>query len=126
MRASCLAFCIWRGRKRGREEIRDWLGGLAGKRPATASGCGGAGPSAALPLLPDAQRHRLRRGALHPAPRRSQRRSTSFFSNLLVSCPRDSLTKALDGSQDLIGGFDPDEGLRVSVSGVDVLADSMR
>src|SRR6266542_382141 len=83
MRASCLAFCIWRGRKRGREEIRDWLGGLAGKRPATASGCGGAGPSAALPLLPDAQRHRLRRGALHPAPRRSQRRSTSFFSNLL-------------------------------------------
>src|SRR5712691_5254146 len=58
--------------------------GLASKRPATASGCGGAGPSTALPLLPDAPRHRLRRGALHPAPRRSQRRSTPFFSSLLV------------------------------------------
>src|SRR5713226_3691259 len=67
------------------EEIRSRFGGLASKRPATASGCGGAGPSAALPLLPDAQRHRLRRGALHPAPRRSQRRSTPFFSSLLKS-----------------------------------------
>ncbi len=59
------------------------MGGFASKRSATASGCGGAGPSAALPLLPDAHRHRLRRGALHLAPRRSQRRSTPFFSNLL-------------------------------------------
>src|ERR1700726_2997167 len=42
-----------------------------------------AGPSAASPLLPDAQRHRLRRGALHPTPRRSQRRLTPFFCSLL-------------------------------------------
>ena len=27
---------------------------VASKKPAAASGCGGAGPSAALPLLPDA------------------------------------------------------------------------
>ena len=30
----------------------------------------------ASPLLPDAPRHRLRRGSLHPTPRRSQRRLT--------------------------------------------------
>ncbi len=54
------------------------LKGIASKRPATASGCGGAGPSAASPLLPDAPRHRLRRGSLHPAPRRSQRRPHPF------------------------------------------------
>ncbi len=54
-----------------------------GKRPATASGCGGAEPSAASPLLSDALRHRLRRSSLHPTPRRSQRRLTPFFSNLL-------------------------------------------
>jgi hypothetical protein len=30
------------------------LQSVASKRPATASGCGGAGPSAALPLLADA------------------------------------------------------------------------
>src|SRR5438445_5467805 len=83
MRASCLAFCSWRSRGLSREERNDRVASFAGKRPATASGCGGAGPSAALPLLPDAQWHRLRRGALHPAPRRSQRRSTPFFSSLL-------------------------------------------
>src|SRR5207245_954154 len=44
----------------------------------------GAGPSAASPLLPDAQRHRPPRGSLHPTPRRSQRRSTLFFGSLLV------------------------------------------
>jgi hypothetical protein len=59
------------------------LKGIASNRPATASGCGGAGPSAASPLLPDAPRHRLRRGSLHPTPRRSQRRLTPFFHGLL-------------------------------------------
>src|SRR6266542_3543505 len=53
------------------------------KRPATASGCGGAGPSAASALLSDAPRHRPRRASLHPTPRRSQRRLTPFFSSLL-------------------------------------------
>src|SRR5712691_8054411 len=60
------------------------LKSVASKRPATASGCGGAGPSAASPLLSDAQRHRPRRGSLHPTPRRSQRRLTPFFSSLLA------------------------------------------
>src|ERR1700687_1852403 len=84
MRASCLAFCSRRRRKGESEKGNGWFRAFAGKRPATASGCGGAGPSAVLPLLPDAQKHRLRRGALQPAPRRSQRRSTPFFSSLLV------------------------------------------
>src|SRR5206468_803750 len=35
-------------------------------------------------LLSDAQRHRPRRASLHPAPRRSQRRLTPFFSSLLA------------------------------------------
>jgi hypothetical protein len=68
----------------------------ASKRPATASGCGGAGPSAASPLLPDAQRHRLRRGSLQPTPRRSQRRSTPFFSTLLMTPADDAIEKLLD------------------------------
>src|SRR6266542_3311523 len=55
----------------------------ASKRPSAPRGCGGAGPSAASPLLPDAPRHRLRRGSLHPTPRRSQRRLTPFFYGLL-------------------------------------------
>jgi hypothetical protein len=38
----------------------------------------------ASPLLPDAPRHRLRRGSLHPTPRRSQRRLTPFFHALLA------------------------------------------
>src|SRR6266511_6487891 len=63
------------------------LKSVASKRPDTASGCGGAGSSAASPLLSDAPRHRLRRGSLHPAPRRSQRRLTPFFSSLLAECP---------------------------------------
>jgi multidrug efflux pump len=37
-----------------------------------------------LPLLCDAPRHRRRRVAWHPAPRRSQRRATPFLSNLLM------------------------------------------
>src|SRR5438477_12511342 len=43
-----------------------------------------AGPSAASALLSDAPRHRPRRPSLHPAPRRSQRRLTPFFSSLLA------------------------------------------
>src|SRR6266576_3673125 len=42
-----------------------------------------AGPSAASALLSDAPQHRPRRASLHPAPRRSQRRLTPFFSSLL-------------------------------------------
>jgi hypothetical protein len=47
-----------------------------GDRPATPmrpSGSGSAGASAALALLDDVQRHRLRRAALHMPPRRSER-----------------------------------------------------
>ncbi len=47
-----------------------------GDRPASPmrpSGSGGAGASAALALLDDVQRHRLRRAALHLPPRRSKR-----------------------------------------------------
>src|SRR6266550_7163859 len=85
MRASCLAFCKSRRKEVCLSERTSCSEGVASKRPATASGCGGAGPSAASPLLPDAQRHRLRRGSLHPTPRRSQRRLTPFFSSLLAS-----------------------------------------
>src|SRR5713226_10131316 len=83
MRASCLAFCISRLLGESIWRRNSTSKGAASKRPATASGCGGAGPSAASPLLPDAQRHRLRRGSWYPTPRRSQRRSTPFFSTLL-------------------------------------------
>ena len=41
----------------------------------------------------------------------------------LVSCPRDSLTKAFDGGEDLVSGLGPHEGLRVAVRDVDVIAD---
>jgi hypothetical protein len=47
-----------------------------GDRPAIPmrpSGSGGAGTSAALALLDDVQRHRLRRAALYLPPRRSER-----------------------------------------------------
>src|SRR5438552_595417 len=44
-----------------------------------------AGPSAASALLSDAPRHRPRRAALHPAPRRSQRRLTPFFTSPLTA-----------------------------------------
>src|SRR5437868_9243341 len=83
MRASCLAFCKPRLRGASIEEKHLRCEGTRGQRPATAGGCGGAGPSAASPLLPDAQWHRLRRGSLHPTPRRSQRRLIPFFSSLL-------------------------------------------
>ncbi|MGA2260424.1 MAG: hypothetical protein ABSH28_03200, partial [Acidobacteriota bacterium] len=41
--------------------------------PMRPSGSGGAGASAALALLDDVRRHRLRRAALHLPPRRSER-----------------------------------------------------
>ena len=41
--------------------------------PMRPSGSGGAGASAALALLDDVHRHRLRRAALHLPPRRSER-----------------------------------------------------
>ncbi len=56
----------------------------AAGRNATAAAESRAGPSAASPLLGRVARHRLRRGSWHLAPRRSQRRSTPFFSNLLT------------------------------------------
>ena len=43
----------------------------AAGRNATAAAESRAGPSTSFPLLPDAPRHRLRRGALYPALRRS-------------------------------------------------------
>jgi hypothetical protein len=50
------------------EERRDRLA-----TPMRPSGSGGAGASAALALLDDVPRHRLRRAALHLPPRRSER-----------------------------------------------------
>jgi hypothetical protein len=47
----------------------------AGRSP---EGRGGGRASASLPLLDDAQRHRLRRGALHLPARRS-RQSANFI-----------------------------------------------
>ncbi len=44
----------------------------SGRNPGCPKGYGGAAPSAALPRLND-HSGRLRRGALHPVPRRSQR-----------------------------------------------------
>jgi hypothetical protein len=40
-----------------------------------------------------------------------------------VSCPRDSLTKAFDGSEDLVSGLGPNERLRIAVRDGDVIAD---
>jgi hypothetical protein len=45
-------------------------------------GSGGAGPAASLPLLDDVS-HRLRRGASHPTPRRSQRDPSHYSDTLL-------------------------------------------
>src|SRR5438034_8736165 len=87
MRASWLAFCFSRRREISFEKKLPRSQGVVSKTPATASGCGGAWPSAASPLLPDAPWHRLRRGSWHPTPRRSQRRSTPFFSSLLALSP---------------------------------------
>jgi len=46
-------------------------------------GSGGTGPSAALPLLDDS-RYRLRRGALHLAPRRPERDPRDYSDGLLA------------------------------------------
>src|SRR5437773_638051 len=104
MRASWLAFCKSR-RRVSPEKKCPRSQGVASKRPATASGCGGAGPSAASPLLSDAQRHRPRRGSWHPTPRRSPRRPTPFFSNLLLPLARRILPaeEALPLRQDVQG-----------------------
>ena len=57
-------------------------------------------------------RHRLRRGAWHPAPRRSQRRSTPFFSSLLALADTDRSgarpdhdlrPSAVEGARGLLG-----------------------
>src|SRR5215472_15575249 len=72
-----------KGLLRSRRRLVDKACSAASKSAAAASGCGGAGPSPALPLLDDAPRHRLCRGALDSTPRRSQRRATPFFSSLL-------------------------------------------
>ena len=47
--------------------------GWAALRTQIPLGSGAAGASAALALLDDVQRHRLRRAALHPPPRRQER-----------------------------------------------------
>src|SRR3990172_6889920 len=49
----------------------------------------------------------------------------SIMSSLppLVSRPRGPFTKAFDRGKDVIGGFGPDEGLRIAVADVDVVAD---
>ena len=61
-----------------------------GDRPATPmrpSGSGGAGAFAALVLLNDVHRHRLRRAALHLPPRRSERGPSQFSDRLLALSP---------------------------------------
>jgi hypothetical protein len=40
-----------------------------------------------------------------------------------MSCPRNSLTKALDRGEDLVGGLGPDEGLGGAVLDVDVVGE---
>jgi len=82
MRASCLAFC--NSRRRRAFSQRKFLGskGVVSKRPATASGCGGAGSSAASPLLP------MRPGIAFVAPpcirpRGARNAAHTLFSSLL-------------------------------------------
>jgi hypothetical protein len=48
-----------------------------------------------------------------------------FFSNLLVSCLRNSLTKSSDTGEDLISGFGPDKGLGIVVSEFDIVFDGL-
>ncbi len=52
--------------------------------PMRPSGSGGAGAPAALALLDDVHRHRLRRAALHLPPRRSERDPSQFLDRLLA------------------------------------------
>src|SRR5438128_11534191 len=86
----------------------------ASKRPAAPRGCGGAGPSAASALLSDAPRHRPRRASLHPAPRRSQRRLTPFFSSLLVFSQRDELLQAILAEVQAEPDQDPEHDVEVN------------
>src|SRR5437870_12997698 len=114
MRASCLAFCneCCKEGSLEQESLRDKQ--VGSKRPATASGCGGAGPSAASALLSDAPRHRPRRASLHPAPRRSQRRLTPFFSSLLVFSQRDELLQAILAEVQAEPDQDPEHDVEVN------------
>ncbi len=84
MRASRPGFCLSRRKLRPISRAFVPVTSRREQKPGHPSGCGGAGSSAALPLLGRvALDTRPSRGALHPAPRRSQRRLTPFFSNLL-------------------------------------------
>jgi hypothetical protein len=88
MRASCLTF----GRRHSLRERRPReLKPEPGPRGLLESlGCVAKRPPQpkVSALLSDAQRHRRRCASLHPAPRRSQRRLTPFFSSLLGSFAR--------------------------------------
>src|SRR5262252_2787925 len=76
-------FLHFAARDRLLRELRWNRYGVASKKPASASGCGGTGSSAASPLLADAPWHRHRRVSLHPNPWRSQCHLTPFFSSQL-------------------------------------------
>src|SRR4029453_17245593 len=67
---------------------------------------------------------RIPRSCSSPTPASRRRRPFWFLAcRYLVSCPRDSLTKALDGGEDLVSGLSPDKGLGVAVLHVDVVAE---
>ena len=55
--------------------------------------------------------------------RLSATKDMSFFSRLLVSCLRNSLTKSSDTGENLISGFGPDKGFGIVVSEFDILFD---
>ena len=85
MRASCLAVGRRRSLRRTAAE-RVQGPGLGPRRLLKTLGCLSQRDLAAESLAapPRWLWHRLRRGSLHPTPRRSQRRPTPFFSNLLA------------------------------------------
>src|SRR6266540_2271175 len=88
MRVSCLAFCNSRRKKDSLAE-RTFLSRIVlSKRPATASGCGGAGPSASSPLLPDAPPASPSSRLLASDPAALATPPTPFFSNLLWQIQR--------------------------------------
>jgi len=66
-----------------RDRPQDHAAGPSAQFP---TGSGGAGASASLPLLDDVHRHRLRRGASHLPPRRSER-DPLYFHHGLLGCP---------------------------------------
>jgi len=57
--------------------------------------------------------------------RLSATKDMSFFSRLLVSCLRNSLTKSSDTGENLISGFGPDKWLGIVVSEFDILFDGL-